>query len=138
MVKRVDQTFKVIISEIDLIVIDNVKRLRNERNLSQVRLSNMIDESSSGFIGKVEILTEKVTYNTSHIVRIARVLGCKMTDLIPEDPPENDYLEITLHRTNLRKKDGTLSNSTVTKRTQIRPLTLLEIEEYRRRRGRKK
>lgn len=102
--RKIDQTFKVIISEIDLIVIDNVKRLRNERNLSQVRLSNMIDESSSGFIGKVEILTEKVTYNTSHIVRIARVLHCKMTDLIPEDPPENDYLEVTLHRTTSEKK----------------------------------
>lgn len=138
MVKRVDQIIKVIIPEIDLIVIDNVKQLRNDKKISQVKLSNMIDESSLGFVGKVEILTENVKYNKLHIVKIARALNCKMTDIIPEYPPENDYIEVTLHRTNITKKDGTLSNSTHTVRTKKRPLTSKESEDYRKSRGRKK
>lgn len=68
---------------IDDYIVDKVREIREEKDLSQKDLSYAVNKSKN-FISKRENGTEK--YNIVHINEIARVLGCSPKDFLPEKP----------------------------------------------------
>lgn len=72
-------------SEIEIIIIQRVKTKRMEKGLSQAALADYLDVSR-GFIGDVENPRSRAKYNINHINNIAKVLGCSIYDLLPENP----------------------------------------------------
>ena len=52
----------------------NVKRIREEKNKSQLDLALSIGHSSAGFVGKAEICTHQKHFNIEHLHKIAKVL----------------------------------------------------------------
>lgn len=75
-------------SAIEQFVIDKIKEMRKAQGISQRVLENRAD-FSNGFIGKVESKNHRAKYNLNHINIIAKVLGCKIWDLLPEKPVES-------------------------------------------------
>ena len=71
------------ITEIERFVIDRVRKLRIEKNISQADLALSIGVSI-GFIGKVESLKYNSKYNLNHINNIAKVLNISPKQLLPE------------------------------------------------------
>lgn len=52
----------------------NVKKIREEKNKSQLDLALSIGHSSAGFVGKAEICIHQKHFNIEHLHKIARVL----------------------------------------------------------------
>ncbi len=52
----------------------NVKRIREEKNKSQLDLALSIGHSSAGFVGKAEICIHQKHFNIEHLHKIAKVL----------------------------------------------------------------
>ena len=52
----------------------NVKRIREEKNKSQLDLALSIGHSSAGFVGKAEICIHQEHFNIEHLHKIAKVL----------------------------------------------------------------
>lgn len=71
------------LTEIERFVIDRVRKLRIEKNISQADLALSIGVSI-GFIGKVESLKYNSKYNLNHINNIAKVLNISPKQLLPE------------------------------------------------------
>ena len=71
------------LTEIERFVIDRVRKLRIEKNISQADLALSIGVSI-GFIGKVESLKYNSKYNLKHINNIAKVLNISPKQLLPE------------------------------------------------------
>lgn len=74
---------KVFITPIEQYVIDRVRELRTEKNMSQRELADTI-EVSYGFIGKVESTSKRAKYNLQHINDIAKAFECSPKDLMPD------------------------------------------------------
>lgn len=73
------------ISPIEQYVIDEVKRRRVAKGISQRNLAYMLDVSI-GFIGNVENPRYRAKYNIAHLNELAKVLNCSPQDLLPEKP----------------------------------------------------
>lgn len=73
------------ISPIDQYVIDEVKRRRIARNISQRNLAYMLDVSV-GFIGNIENPRYRAKYNITLLNEIAKILECSPKDFFPKDP----------------------------------------------------
>ena len=71
------------LTEIERFVIDRVRKLRIEKNISQADLALSIGVSI-GFIGKVESLKYNSKYNLNHINNIAKVLNIIPKQLLHE------------------------------------------------------
>jgi len=71
------------LSNIELYVIDRVRNIRTEKNISQLELADKIGVSS-GFIGQIESLKYNAKYNLNHVNKIAEVLEISPKDLLPE------------------------------------------------------
>lgn len=71
------------LTEIETFVIERVKKIRTEKNISQADLASLIDVSI-GFIGKVESFKYNTKYNLNHINNIAKALNISPKDLLPE------------------------------------------------------
>lgn len=72
-------------SEIDLYVINKVRELRVNANISQAELALLLD-LSVGFIGHIESSKYRAKYNLHHLNQLAKVLKCSMKDFFPENP----------------------------------------------------
>ena len=79
------QIFNMItmLTPIEQFVIEKVRKIRVEKNISQAELAASIGVSL-GFIGKVESLKYDTKYNLNHINNIAKVLDISPKELIPE------------------------------------------------------
>jgi len=108
------------ISHLDYLIIINVKRLRLARDLSQVTLTQKMG-LSEGFVGKVELFTERAKYSIRHIHLLAIALNCKTQDILPTEQPKFDMIKLTLKRTNKVNKDGSLSQKKTTEVIKIEP-----------------
>lgn len=103
-----EEIIKIEMSELDYRLILHIKSLRESHNLSQVMLSHNMG-LSSGFIGKVELLTAPDKYSIRHLKLLADVFKFEsFKDLLPAIP-ENDKIILTLRVTPQTKKDGTAS-----------------------------
>ena len=69
--------------KIEQYVINRVKELRIEKNISQAELSRLLDVSE-GFIGNVESKNYRAKYNLRHINSLAKILKCSPKDFLPE------------------------------------------------------
>lgn len=72
-------------SEIDKYVINRVRELRIERNISQAELAFELNVSV-GFIGKVESSNYSSHYNIRHVNHLAKILKCSPQDFFPKKP----------------------------------------------------
>lgn len=108
------------ISHLDYLIIVNVKNLRIDKGLSQVSLTQKMG-LSEGFVGKVELYTERAKYSIRHIYLLASALNCKIQDILPLDQPKFDMVKLTLRRTNKINKDGSLSQKKITEVITIEP-----------------
>ncbi|PHR69895.1 MAG: transcriptional regulator [Arcobacter sp.] len=57
------------------IVSHNVIRIRNERNVSQLKLANAIGHGNATFIGKAELSVENKHFNLEHLYKMSVVLN---------------------------------------------------------------
>jgi transcriptional regulator with XRE-family HTH domain len=70
---------------IEQYVIDTVRRMRTERNISQKELAYSLN-LSIGFIGDVESSKSRAKYNLSHINKLAEYFNCSPKDFLPQNP----------------------------------------------------
>ena len=108
------------ISHLDYLIIVNVKNLRSKLGLSQVSLTQKMG-LSEGFVGKVELYTERAKYSIRHIHLLASALNCTIQDILPLEQPRYDMVILTLRRTNKVNKDGSLSKKKTTEVIKIEP-----------------
>lgn len=115
-----EEIIKIEMSELDYRLIRHIKSLRESHNLSQVMLSHHMG-LSSGFIGKVELLTAPDKYSIRHLKLLADVFKLKnFADLLPSIP-ENDKIILTLKISAQKKKDGTASKKNIIEVIKIEP-----------------
>lgn len=70
---------------IEWYVIEKVKKLRIEKNLSQSELSYKL-HLSHGFVGKVESKNLVTKYNLNHLNKLSIALGCSPQFFLPQQP----------------------------------------------------
>ena len=97
-----EQIVQIVISEIDLYIINKVKELRDNKQISQLELSIMM-ELAEGTIGKIENPKQRAKYNIRHLNLLAKALKCSPKDLMPEKPLRNDMVRVT-YRINKRNR----------------------------------
>lgn len=65
-------------------IVENVKSARIERNISQLKLANILNFSSPNYIAKIETRKHDVSYNLSHLYKIAEAFEMEVIDFIPK------------------------------------------------------
>lgn len=58
----------------------NVKKKREEKNLTQLQLSQLMDFKSVGLISQAELYLKKQHFNLKHLFLIASILNCDIQD----------------------------------------------------------
>ncbi len=64
-------------------VVENVRIERKKRNISQLKLANILDFSSPNYVAKIETRKHNVSYNLIHLCKIAESFGMEVVDFIP-------------------------------------------------------
>jgi len=132
----------IIISELELFLIDKVRELRGRATpyLSQVDLSVKM-EYSEGYIGKVENLRTSSKYNLRSLNLIANSLGLKSyQELLPTIVLENDLLELTIElkgnndKVDFDENDQVIKNYTIISK---KILNKAEVKQYNTRRSKR-
>jgi len=62
---------------------EHIKRLRQERNISQLKLANILGHSSTSFVARIELRQNQANYNISHLVTLAKEWDLEISDLLP-------------------------------------------------------
>lgn len=70
-------------SELYDIITENVKRERQKRGLSQLKLANILEHQSTSYVARIELRQDGVNYNLSHLLKIADEFEMDIRDLIP-------------------------------------------------------
>lgn len=73
------------LSPIEQYVIDRVREMRKERNLSQRDIAYQIDIDQS-FLAAVESPKGRAKYNLNHLNDLAKLFKCSIKDFFPEKP----------------------------------------------------
>ena len=89
------ETIEVVISELDLYVINKVRELRVPQSLSQVKLSILMG-LAEGAVGKIENPKERAKYNIRHLNLLAKALKCSPKDLMPEKALKHDMVRVKM------------------------------------------
>lgn len=63
----------------------NVKKIRKEKNISQMELALAIGHNSVGHVAKAELFTFDKHFNLEQLYKIAIVLGVSLHDLLPSE-----------------------------------------------------
>ncbi len=84
-IKNKEMLEKSQITDIEQFVIDEVKKRRVEKDISQKELAYQLDVSV-GFVGNVENPRYRAKYNISHLNELAKILNCSPKDFLPEMP----------------------------------------------------
>ena len=71
-------------SKFELYVIGEVKKRRQEKDISQQQLAYLMD-LSIGFIGKIESPKYPSSWNLDHINKLADILECSPKDFLPNN-----------------------------------------------------
>jgi transcriptional regulator with XRE-family HTH domain len=64
-------------------IVEKVKIERNKRNISQLKLANILDFNSPNYIAKIETRKHNVSYNLLHLCKIAEAFDMEVIDFIP-------------------------------------------------------
>lgn len=62
---------------------EQVKQLRKERKISQLKLANILGHSSTSFIARIELRQNNANYNLSHLIILAKEWNLDLNDLLP-------------------------------------------------------
>ncbi|MBT1696070.1 helix-turn-helix transcriptional regulator [Fulvivirgaceae bacterium PWU4] len=116
-----EQIKEVIISRLDLYIINRVKELREKKNISQDNLSVRMGFSEK-FVGSVENPTLGAKYNIRHLNLLAKSLDCTLWDLLPKEPFDDDLVKVKIKRSKGINKDGSKSKRTQIEIVDIQPL----------------
>lgn len=60
-----------------------VKNERKKRNISQLKLSNILEHNSTSYVARIELRENSANYNLSHLLKIAHEFEMDIKDLIP-------------------------------------------------------
>lgn len=66
---------------------EHIKQLRKERNISQLKLANILGHNSTSFIARIELRQNNANYNLSHLILLAKEWDLQMKDLLPPLKP---------------------------------------------------
>lgn len=119
--KGKDEIIEVVMSRLDLYVIERVKKLREEKNISQDSLSVSMGFSEK-FIGSVENPRLAARYNIRHLNLVAKALNCSLHDLLPNKPFDEDLVRVKIKRTKTINKDGSKSKKISTEIVGVQSL----------------
>ncbi len=64
-------------------IVEKVKIERKKRNISQLKLSNILDFNSPNYVAKIETRKHNVSYNLIHLCKIAEAFDMEVIDFIP-------------------------------------------------------
>ncbi|MBS1682220.1 MAG: helix-turn-helix transcriptional regulator [Bacteroidetes bacterium] len=115
------QVVEITISQLDWYVINQVKKLRRKKGLSQSDLSVEMGFSEK-LIGSVENPTLNARFNIRHLNLLAKALDCTLWDLIPEKPFDNDLVKIKIKKSARITKAGSTSSKTEFEILEVKPL----------------
>jgi len=73
------------LDEIERFIISKVKKIREQRGISQTSLSLAIGKSTS-YISDIEAHSKTAKYNIKSLNLISKALGCSPKDFWPEQP----------------------------------------------------
>lgn len=62
---------------------EHIKQLRKERNISQLKLANILGHNSTSFIARIELRQNQANYNLAHLVILAKEWGIDIKELFP-------------------------------------------------------
>ena len=65
-------------------IVEKVKFERKKRNISQLKLANILGFQSPNYIAKIETREHGVSYNLSHLYQIATDFDMEVVDFIPK------------------------------------------------------
>jgi len=65
-------------------IVKNVKIERKKRKISQLKLSQLLDFSSPNYIAKIETRKHEVSYNLTHLCKIAVAFDMQVVDFLPK------------------------------------------------------
>ncbi|WP_281225475.1 helix-turn-helix domain-containing protein [Flavobacterium aquiphilum] len=122
---------EIIISELDFYLIERIRELRINSNLSQVALAQKIGVSE-GYIGNIENHKQSKKYNIRMLARIAVALELKSyLDLFPEKIYTNDLVRIKIDLIDKKslKREGKFGLERLIV-LSVTPLTEHEISAY--------
>ncbi|MBP7783663.1 MAG: helix-turn-helix transcriptional regulator [Aliarcobacter sp.] len=60
----------------------NVKKIRNERGLTQLQLSQALGHKSVGLVSQSELYLKKQHFNLKHLYQLAYILDCNVEDFL--------------------------------------------------------
>ena len=63
---------------------ENVKKERKKRNISQLKLANILGHNSTSYVARIELRQDKSNYNLSHLIKIAKEFKMEVADFIPK------------------------------------------------------
>lgn len=66
------------------LVVENVRVERKKRNISQLKLAQILDFSSPNYVAKIETRKHNVSYNLIHLCKIADAFNLEVIDLLPK------------------------------------------------------
>lgn len=64
-------------------IVENVKRERLKRGVSQLALAGILGHKSPNYIAKIETRKHGVSYNLHHLFIIAKEFNIEVKDLLP-------------------------------------------------------
>jgi transcriptional regulator with XRE-family HTH domain len=109
------------ISSLDWYIINQVKKLRGDKEMSQDALSVAMGFSEK-FVGNVENPSSIKKYNIKHLNLIAKTLNCTLRELLPEKPFEHDMIKVKIKRSPLITKTGKKSKKMNIEIVDIKPV----------------
>ncbi|MGE4456661.1 MAG: helix-turn-helix domain-containing protein [Arcobacteraceae bacterium] len=66
-------------------IVESVKQERIKRNISQLKLAQILDFSSPNYVAKIETRKHNVSYNLIHLCKIAVAFDMEVVDLLPKE-----------------------------------------------------
>ena len=66
-------------------IVENVKIERKKRNISQLKLAQILDFSSPNYVAKIETRKHNVCYNLEHLCKIAEAFNLEVVDFLPNN-----------------------------------------------------
>lgn len=63
---------------------DHIKQLRKDRNISQLKLANILGHNSTSFIARIELRQNQANYNLAHLIILAKEWDMEIAELLPK------------------------------------------------------